>query len=139
MIDSGDLNFSFSGLKTAVARWVAEHEPLDAHQKMVLAWSIQEAIVEVLAAKTEQAVKEYHPKSVIGCGGVAANQRLRTMIELRMTNDELRTKPTLHIPPIALCTDNAAMIGAAALRRALAGQEENWYDIEADDGLTLGQ
>lgn len=138
MIDSGDLSFSFSGLKTAAARWVALNQPLTEEKKRALAHEVQEAIVDVLVAKTVQAIKTYHPNSVILTGGVAANGRLRNRLtnavsELPTTNCQL----PVFIPPSMLCTDNAAMIGAAGLLKSLAGQVGNWYDVTADDSLSL--
>ncbi|MEK7460727.1 MAG: tRNA (adenosine(37)-N6)-threonylcarbamoyltransferase complex transferase subunit TsaD [Patescibacteria group bacterium] len=137
MLDSGDLNFSFSGLKTAVGRWVELNQPLNEEKKILLAYEIQEAIVDVLVAKTVAAVDRYQPRSVIMSGGVAANGRLRAALELGIRNYELGTRPTFHVPPATLCTDNGAMIGAAGLLKALAGQVQNWYDIQANDKMSL--
>ncbi len=113
--DSWD--FSFSGLKTAVMREVRQG---DAHKSMAvadLAASFQAAVVDVLVTKTIRATKEYSAKSVVVAGGVSANRALRHSIQSRATCP-------LHIPPIWLCTDNAAMIAGAAYYRFIRGQRD---------------
>lgn len=99
MINSKDLDFSFSGLKTAVANIADKSNVAD------LAASIEQTIVDVLVKKSIQAVKQYGVKNLIIAGGVAANQLL-------VSNLQLKTK--LYVPPPELCTDNAAMIATAA-------------------------
>ncbi|MEN8171436.1 MAG: tRNA (adenosine(37)-N6)-threonylcarbamoyltransferase complex transferase subunit TsaD [Chloroflexota bacterium] len=111
-------NFSFSGLKTAVLRAVreleAENEPIPTAD---LAASFQAAVVDVLVQKTLQAAKNFQAKEIIIAGGVSANMALR--------NHFAKESPLpLHIPPISLCTDNAAMIAAAGCFRFLAGQRD---------------
>ena len=102
---NSDYNFSFSGLKTAVARYLKE-TPL-AHKADVAA-SFQEAIVDVLLEKALRACRETGIEALIVAGGVAANSRLRTVAaeRCRAAGVELRT------PPVALCTDNGAMVAA---------------------------
>lgn len=102
---NSDYNFSFSGLKTAVARYLKE-TPL-AHKADVAA-SFQEAIVDVLLEKALRACRETGIEALIIAGGVAANSRLRTVAaeRCRAAGVELRT------PPVALCTDNGAMVAA---------------------------
>lgn len=114
--DSWD--FSFSGLKTAVMREVRQ---MNAQQKSLpiadLAASFQAAVVDVLVTKTVNAVKEYAAKNLLVAGGVSANRSLRHSIQIRATCP-------LHIPPIWLCTDNAAMIAGAAYFRFIQGQRD---------------
>ncbi|MFZ0534259.1 MAG: tRNA (adenosine(37)-N6)-threonylcarbamoyltransferase complex transferase subunit TsaD [Anaerolineales bacterium] len=114
--DSWD--FSFSGLKTAVMREVRQ---MNAQQKSLpiadLAASFQAAVVDVLVTKTVNAVKEYAAKNLLVAGGVSANRALRHSIQIRATCP-------LHIPPIWLCTDNAAMIAGAAYFRFIQGQRD---------------
>lgn len=113
--DSWD--FSFSGLKTAVMREVKQlgaQKPLPVAN---LAASFQEAVVDVLVTKTIKAVKEFSAKNVIVVGGVSANRALRHSIQVRVTCP-------LHIPPIWLCTDNAAMIAGAAYFRFISNQRD---------------
>ena len=102
---NSDYNFSFSGLKTAVARYLKE-TPL-AHKADVAA-SFQEAIVDVLLEKALRACRETGLEALIVAGGVAANSRLRMVAaeRCRVAGVELRT------PPVALCTDNGAMVAA---------------------------
>ena len=102
---NSDYNFSFSGLKTAVARYLKE-TPL-AHKADVAA-SFQEAIVDVLLEKALRACRETGIEAPIIAGGVAANSRLRMVAaeRCRVAGVELRT------PPVALCTDNGAMVAA---------------------------
>ncbi len=104
LADSYD--FSFSGLKTAVLRYVREHPDFSVAD---VAASFQKAIVEVLAEKTARAAAEYGARSVMLGGGVAANAQLREEIARRVGAERLR------VPPPRLCTDNGAMVGAAAL------------------------
>jgi len=140
-------DFSFSGLKAAVARTAHElritNNELGDKERFTLAHEVQEAVVEVLVDKLEKAVKEFKPKSVLLGGGVSANQRLREEIELRITNQESGIK--IYIPPIELCTDNAVMIGAAALLRSdelrkgkpLSKSSYSWKNIRDDPGLEI--
>lgn len=104
-------NFSFSGLKTAVMNYVNNEEQRGNKININdLAASFQEAVVDSLASNLIQAVKEYDVESVVLSGGVAANQRLREVIAERLEEYNL----DLYYPPLELCTDNAAMIGAVA-------------------------
>ncbi|RAK07089.1 O-sialoglycoprotein endopeptidase [Halanaerobium saccharolyticum] len=110
--DLGDsYDFSFSGLKTAVMNYVNNEEQrgneIDQND---LAASFQEAVVDSLASNLIKAVQEYKVESVVISGGVAANQRLREVIAERLKEHNLE----LYYPPLELCTDNAAMIGAVA-------------------------
>ncbi|MDP8921578.1 MAG: tRNA (adenosine(37)-N6)-threonylcarbamoyltransferase complex transferase subunit TsaD [Chloroflexota bacterium] len=109
----GSWDFSFSGLKTAMLRTV--HQAGDAVVVADLAASFQEAIVDVLATKTIEAAREFGAKNIALAGGVAANTALRARIQ------ELADVPVL-IPPVRLCTDNAAMIAAAGHFRYAAGE-----------------
>jgi N6-L-threonylcarbamoyladenine synthase len=103
LADSYD--FSFSGLKTAVLRYTREHPGFSVPD---VAASFQKAVAEVLAEKTARAAAEYGARSVLLGGGVAANTPLREAIAKRVGRERLR------VPPPRLCTDNGAMIGAAA-------------------------
>ncbi|MEE4178226.1 MAG: tRNA (adenosine(37)-N6)-threonylcarbamoyltransferase complex transferase subunit TsaD, partial [Bacteroides sp.] len=100
-------NFSFSGVKTAVLRTV---EAIQAEGRNLpiadLAASFQAAVVDVLVEKTIDAAETHRVKEIIVAGGVSANEYLREKI---LTESEL----PVHIPPLSLCTDNAAMIAGA--------------------------
>ncbi|MDP3974109.1 MAG: tRNA (adenosine(37)-N6)-threonylcarbamoyltransferase complex transferase subunit TsaD [Candidatus Daviesbacteria bacterium] len=110
MKESKDLDFSYSGLKTAVARIVNSGQVIGDSKKADLAAAIEETIVQSLIAKVLLALKKYPVKDIMIAGGVAANQKLK--LELGTRCKELGIK--LHIPPPQLCTDNAAMIASAA-------------------------
>ncbi|HBX70839.1 MAG TPA: tRNA (adenosine(37)-N6)-threonylcarbamoyltransferase complex transferase subunit TsaD [Chloroflexi bacterium] len=115
----GTWNFSFSGLKTAVLRVVRDMEELGAEIPVAdFAASFQEAVVEVLVVKTLQAAKKFEAKAILVAGGVSANKALR---EAFMTRSPL----PVHIPPISLCTDNAAMIAGLGCFRFWTGQRDS--------------
>lgn len=111
-------DFSFSGLKTAVLHLTQElrSEGVDMQAPQVmadLAASFQQAVVDVLVDKTSAAAKTYAVQQVCICGGVSANSCLRATAERRFAELAI----PFSIPPFAYCTDNAAMIGAAAFYR----------------------
>lgn len=105
------LDFSFSGLKTAVSNVISRHAgPLDEQHKADIAASFQAAVVDMLVQRVWQAVEQCGVQQVMLAGGVAANGALRNRLMEEAEQRDIR----LHIPPMAYCTDNAAMIGAAA-------------------------
>jgi N6-L-threonylcarbamoyladenine synthase len=118
MQHSGDLNFSFSGLKTAVLTLVrAQDEPLSDVFKADAARAFQEAIVEVLVKKSLKALKQTGLKQLVVAGGVGANRQLRAMLD-----DEARRKRfRVYYPELEFCTDNGAMIALAGCLRLQAG------------------
>jgi N6-L-threonylcarbamoyladenine synthase len=121
-------NFSFSGLKTAVLRRVRELEEADL-PVADLAASFQAAVVDVLMSKTADAARAFGVERICICGGVAANRTLRAAAVERLP-------APVSIPPFFLCTDNAAMIGAAAHHR-LAAEGGATLDFDVDPNLTL--
>ncbi|MDO8573602.1 MAG: tRNA (adenosine(37)-N6)-threonylcarbamoyltransferase complex transferase subunit TsaD [Candidatus Daviesbacteria bacterium] len=124
MINSKDFDFSFSGLKTAVANITDKSKVAD------LAASIQQAIVDVLVKKSIQAVEKYQVKNLIVAGGVAANQKLVSELAVSCQSSAIR----LFVPPPELCTDNGAMIASAAFfQKAL----KNPLSLQADPNLAL--
>lgn len=120
MLHSGDLDFSFSGLKTAVLTRVKAAEAaggLGEQTRADLAAATQAAIVEVLAAKSIRALKQTGLKRLVVAGGVGANQLLRAKLDTALKPLKARA----YFPPLALCTDNGAMIAFAAAERVKAG------------------
>ena len=112
----GTWNFSFSGLKTAVLREVRRIEARgDTVPVADFAAAFQEAVVDVLVVKSLKAAEEFGAQEILVAGGVSANQALRAAFE------EHSPMP-VNIPPIWLCTDNAAMIAGAGCYRYCAGQ-----------------
>ncbi len=110
MKGSKDFDFSYSGLKTAVAR-IVNNEQFTVNSRSDLAASIEDTIVQSLVDKVIQALKAYPVKDVMVAGGVAANQTL--VNRLQTTVNTLQSNIKLHVPPPELCTDNGAMIAAA--------------------------
>lgn len=119
MLASGDLDFSFSGLKTAVLTRTRALGPLDDATRADLAASFQAAIVDVLTAKCVQALDREGMRRLVVAGGVGANTLLRAKLE-----DEARRRGgQVFFPPLRLCTDNGAMIAFAAALKYPEGRE----------------
>jgi N6-L-threonylcarbamoyladenine synthase len=116
MLASGDLNFSFSGLKTAVLTLVRGADP-ESHTKADIAASFQQAIVEVLVAKSVRAVTREGLDQLVVAGGVGANQALREAMSKKAEREGFE----VFYPPQDLCTDNGAMIAFAGALRLAAG------------------
>lgn len=135
MIKENNYDFSFSGLKSAFINTVHHakqiHKQLD---KKDLAASFQAAVIDVLAAKTVRALKQYQPKTFIMGGGVAANLGLRARMSAEIKR--LDHQPKVILPALKLCGDNAAMIGAAAYNLYEAGQFAD-LTLNADPSLEL--
>lgn len=132
-LEKDSYNFSFSGLKSAVINYIHnKKQKNESINKADVATSFQASVVDVLIEKTYKAAIEYDVKQVIVAGGVAANSGLRTALEERFKSSQI----PLMIPPLYLCTDNAAMIGAAG--SVLYEKEEfaDW-DLNANPGLIL--
>lgn len=131
MVDSNTPHFSFSGLKTAIYReWHKMQATPEA--QAAFAYEIQEAITDVLTQKTLLAAQKHEAKSVLLSGGVAANLRLREKIQHLLTR--ILPSATLHIPPVHLCTDNAAYIAAYA---TLRGEPTAWKNVRAVPNLSV--
>jgi N6-L-threonylcarbamoyladenine synthase len=129
----GDLDFSFSGLKTAVLRHVRAHEgSLSDSDIADIAASFQRVVVTALIERLFVAARRYGARSVGIAGGVSANSRLRVELQERGERRELPT----FLPSLQLSTDNAAMIAAAGLRKFRAGMTAG-FDLNADAALTL--
>ncbi|EXJ23592.1 TsaD/Kae1/Qri7 protein, required for threonylcarbamoyladenosine t(6)A37 formation in tRNA [Alkalibacterium sp. AK22] len=135
MIREDNYDFSFSGLKSAFINTVhnakQKGEPIHTDD---LAASFQAAVVEVLVDKTIRAAKDRPVKQLVLAGGVAANRGLRSALEKAVAAELPEVK--LLIPPLALCGDNAAMIGAAAQVK-LAKAEFSDYALNGQPGLSV--
>ena len=128
LLHSGNLDFSFAGLKTAVmtqAKKLGDDLPA---RKADLAASTQAAIVDVLMKKSLTALKETGLKRLVVAGGVGANQALRQQLNAACQRQQIR----VHYPELHLCTDNGAMIALAAAMRLQAGQQEAHFDYSFD-------
>ena len=119
-------DFAFSGLKTAVLREVRERQPelkagVEAPRPGLpiadISAAFQAAVVEVLVVKTLEAAKDHNAKEILVAGGVSANMPLRDAFEAQ-------SKLPVRMPPLELCTDNAAMTAAVGHRRFGAGQRD---------------
>jgi N6-L-threonylcarbamoyladenine synthase len=128
----GDLDFSFSGLKTAVLRHVRERGALSDREVADLCASFQRIVVTVLLDRLFDAARRFGARSVGVAGGVSANSRLRAGLVER---GQAREIPTF-LPSLQLSTDNAAMIAAAGLRKLGAGRVAS-PDLNADAALAL--
>jgi N6-L-threonylcarbamoyladenine synthase len=121
MLHSGNLDFSFSGLKTAVLTRMraleASGRAADPAARADLAAAAEAAIVDVLAAKALQALRQTGLRTLVVAGGVGANQRLRSRLQTALAAMDGQ----VYFPPLALCTDNGAMIAWAAVQRVRAG------------------
>ena len=122
-----EFDFSFSGLKSAVMRYVQDQRALgvtpDVHD---LAAGFQDAVVDVLVKKLLNAAKVMECPRIVTGGGVAANSRLRKVLAAKAARQKLE----LYMPPISLCGDNAAMVASAGYRQLLTG--ENLLDLHSD-------
>jgi N6-L-threonylcarbamoyladenine synthase len=127
-------DFSFSGLKTAVARWVEGRERTgEAVPVADVAAAFQEAVADVLTRKAVLACTERGVDTLVIGGGVAANSRLRTMAEERCA----RAGVSLRVPPPRLCTDNGAMVAALGADMVVRGRPASPLDLPADSSMPV--
>ena len=126
--------FSFSGLKTAVARWVEARQRAGETVPVAdVAASFQEAVVDVLTAKAVRAARDHGIGHLLIGGGVAANSRLRALAQERCDDAGLR----LRVPRPGLCTDNGAMVAALGACLVRDGVRPSRLDIGADSALPV--
>ncbi|MGM0843268.1 MAG: tRNA (adenosine(37)-N6)-threonylcarbamoyltransferase complex transferase subunit TsaD [Bacillota bacterium] len=132
-LEEGSYDFSFSGLKSAVINTLhnAKQKGVTIHPQD-LAASFQASVIDVLVTKTVKAVKEYGVEQVLLAGGVAANKGLRAALQEAFEGGEAE----LIIPPLSLCTDNAAMIAAAGTVLFQQGKRGS-MDMNAHPGLDI--
>lgn len=127
-------DFSFSGLKTAVARWVEAREAAGEPVPVAdVAASFQEAVVDVLTRKAIDACREYGVEDLQIGGGVAANSRLRALAAARAESAGIR----MRVPRPGLCTDNGAMVAALGAQLVARGAPTSALDLPADSSLPV--
>ena len=127
-------DFSFSGLKTAVARWVETERAAGRDIPVAdVAASFQEAVVDVLTRKAIDAAREHGVTDLQIGGGVAANSRLRAMAQARAEAAGIR----LRVPRPGLCTDNGAMVAALGAQMVTRGRTPSGLDLPADSSLPV--
>jgi N6-L-threonylcarbamoyladenine synthase len=127
-------DWSFSGLKTAVARCVEQFEAAgDPVPVADIAAAFQEAVVDVITSKAVLACRERGITDVLLGGGVAANSRLRQLTEQRCSAAGI----TLHVPPLDLCTDNGAMVAALGAQLVMAGIEPSGIHFAPDSSMPV--
>ena len=126
-----NLDFSFSGVKTAVLNLINKEKDLNVND---LCASFEEAVTDVLVENVLRAVDELHVSKVAIAGGVSANSYLRDRMQKIGSMHNLK----IYYPELILCTDNAAMIGAAAYYNFLAGKVSN-LDLNAVPNLKIGE
>jgi len=142
IINDSSLNFSFSGLKTAVLQEVINLRKettvdLTLSQKQEIAAAFEEAVAEVLCTKTRRAIENHQPKSVIFAGGVSANPYL--VSRLKKMIDESDDEITFLTPERKMTGDNAAMIGIAAYYHIQNNEISEWDEIKVDSNWELVQ
>ena len=155
MIDNHDYNFSFSGLKTAALYWLRDNtlstirinpfampagiygQPPEQPTINDFCASFEQAIIDVLVAKTIRAAKEYKPKTIILGGGVSANPKLRQTLQTEVTARFPNT--SFQIPELKYAMDNGAMIAVAGYYHALKKEFTSWKDIKADPNWRLAK
>lgn len=137
MIHAKNYDFSFSGLKSAFINTYHHGKQIGQKlNKFDLAASFQAAVVDVLACKTVRALKQYHPRTFILGGGVAANLGLRARMQAEIKRLPDSWRPRVILPDLKLCGDNGAMIGAAAYNLYRAGHFAD-LTLNADPSLEL--
>lgn len=132
-LEKGSLDFSFSGIKTAVLNYAnSEKQSGREINKADVAASFQQAVLEVIVNKAVEAAVSMHKDRLVMAGGVAANRHLRAILEDACSKRGIR----LYCPSPVLCTDNAAMIGTAAYYKYKAGETDG-LDLDAFPNLPL--
>jgi N6-L-threonylcarbamoyladenine synthase len=127
-------DWSFSGLKTAVARCVEQFEARGQEVPVAdIAAAFQEAVVDIISAKAVLACREHGIKDLLLGGGVAANSRLRELTGQRCASAGIR----LHVPPLDLCTDNGAMVAALGAQLVMAGVQPSGIGFAPDSSMPV--
>jgi len=145
MLSNPGLDFSFSGLKTAVLYFYQKLEEKKLPKSEMEIWhkfiskAFQDAVVDVLKIKTLRAIKKHQPKTVLLSGGVSANSKIFETLKEELT--EQYPEIVFNSPEISLCGDNASMIGVAGIAKYLYSNKkslkDNWRDLEANSNLKI--
>jgi N6-L-threonylcarbamoyladenine synthase len=130
LIGSGDFDFSFSGLKTAVHREIKSINKLTDQDKKDISAGVQSAVIDIIIRKTLKAIKKYNANSLLLGGGVTANSKLTEEFKNKLAKNNFKTR--LFVPPKNLCTDNGAMIASAAFYN---DKRANFITVNANPGL----
>lgn len=128
-----EFSFSFSGLKSAVARWIEKNPMLTDRERANLAASFQEAVVDVLTMKAMAACERVGIDRLLIAGGVAANSRLRAVAGQRA----VKAGVELSIPSPELCTDNGAMVATLGALALAAGVAPSGLTLDVEPGLPI--
>ncbi len=131
MLDQENFDFSFAGLKTSALYWLRDNKLDKKITTNDFCASVEQAIIDVLIAKTLLAAKAHKPKTIILAGGVAANKKLRE------TFKKYFSSINLLIPSIQYCMDNATMIAIAGYYKAKKNQYIDWRELEVDPNWNL--
>jgi N6-L-threonylcarbamoyladenine synthase len=127
-------DWSFSGLKTAVARCIEQFEARGQEIPVAdIAAAFQEAVVDIISSKAVLACREHGIKDLLLGGGVAANSRLRELTGQRCASAGIR----LHVPPLDLCTDNGAMVAALGAQLVMAGVQPSGIGFAPDSSMPV--
>jgi N6-L-threonylcarbamoyladenine synthase len=148
MMHSPNLNFSFSGLKTAVLYFYQKLEKQKLPEKEMPIWkkfiskAFQDAVMEVLQNKTLKAIETYKPKTVLLSGGVSANNKILETLQERLATDYPQI--IFNSPEKKFCGDNATMIGIVGIIKYLKSTKKeqaifdnNWKNLEANSNLKI--
>lgn len=130
LLHSDDFDFSFSGLKTEVSRFIKNHPQLTEQEVNEVCYAVQDSITDVLVSKTLKAAEQFGAQSIVVGGGVSNNKALRQRFENEINKQNLNIP--FFFPEPKYTTDNAAMIGAAAL---LDYKPVLWQDIKSNPEL----
>lgn len=130
LLNSNDYDFSFSGLKAQVMRFVQKEKNINEVLKNEICYAAQKAIIDILISKTLKAAKEFNCSTILLGGGVSANQTLKAQFNEKIMHQSHTIQ--LFSPVAPYCTDNAAMIGAHAL---LDPNPVNWREVKAEPEL----
>lgn len=146
MLNSNDLDMSFSGLKTAVLYWLKENKYYKKQNLFTkifkkttlndICASFEQAIIDILILKTKKACEQYNIKNIIIAGGVSANENLKEQFKKKIEN-QLHIK--VFVPETKYAMDNSTMIAVAAYKKALKKDFISWQEIEADPNWEIYQ